>query len=55
MQHSLGPDDPRIRARAYALWERAGRPDNRHLEHWDQAARDIAAEDAAKAGEKPQD
>lgn len=46
MEHELGPDDPRIRARAYDLWERDGRPDNRHLEHWAQALREIAEEDA---------
>jgi len=46
MEHSLGPDDPRVRARAYELWERDGRPDNRHLAHWAQAVREIAEEDA---------
>ncbi|CAO3413803.1 DUF2934 domain-containing protein [Azospirillum doebereinerae] len=47
MEHSLGPDDPRVRARAYDLWDQAGRPDGRHLEHWQQAAREITEEDSA--------
>lgn len=47
MEHITGEDDPRIRARAHALWEREGRPQGRHLAHWEQAAREIAEEDAA--------
>ena len=47
MEHITGKDDPRIRERAYAIWERAGRPDGRHIEHWEQATREIAEEDAA--------
>ena len=30
-----------IRNRAYAIWEDQGRPDDRHLEHWQQAVREI--------------
>lgn len=33
--------DERIRARAYEIWEREGRPDGREHEHWDQARREI--------------
>ena len=33
-----------IRARAHAIWEEEGRPDGKHLEHWLQAKRLIAAE-----------
>ncbi|MGF7148080.1 hypothetical protein FHS96_001689 [Sphingomonas zeicaulis] len=34
----------RVRDRAYALWEREGRPSGRHDEHWFRASREIAAE-----------
>lgn len=47
MEHITGKDDPRIRARAHALWERDGRPQGRHIDHWQQATREIAEEDAA--------
>lgn len=47
MEHITGTDDPRIRARALALWEREGRPEGRHLAHWEQATREIAEEDGA--------
>ena len=47
MEHITGKDDRRIRERAYALWERDGRPEGRHIEHWQQAAREVAGEDAA--------
>ncbi|MCW2235728.1 DUF2934 domain-containing protein [Azospirillum canadense] len=47
MEHIIGKDDPRIRERAYALWERDGRPEGRHIDHWQQATREIAEEDAA--------
>ncbi len=43
-------DDPerRTRERAYALWERAGRPDGHADEFWEQARRDEAARTAAE-------
>ena len=47
MEHHAGPDDPRVRERARAIWEREGRPEGRHIEHWRQAAREIAEENAA--------
>lgn len=47
MDHITGTDDPRVRARAYELWEREGRPEGRHIAHWLQASREIAEEDAA--------
>lgn len=37
----------RIRERAYALWERAGRPEGSHDEHWQAAEREIDAEHGA--------
>ena len=36
----------RIRLRAYAIWEREGRPDGRHIEHWFLAQREIEQETA---------
>lgn len=38
--------DQQIRERAYAMWEREGRPAGRHLEHWAAAEREIKAEGA---------
>jgi Protein of unknown function (DUF2934) len=34
-------------SRAYALWEKEGRPDGRDLEHWLEAERIVAGEAAA--------
>lgn len=39
----------RIQERAYALWEREGRPPGREAQHWSQAEREVAAEDEALA------
>jgi hypothetical protein len=39
-------EDPKVRARAYDIWEREGRPDGRHDDHWRQAQHELAAEDA---------
>ena len=38
--------DARIRERAYQLWEDEGRPEGRMYEHWGEAERQIAQEDA---------
>jgi hypothetical protein len=38
--------EDRIRRRAYAIWEREGRPDGRHVEHWFLAQREIERETA---------
>jgi len=48
MQH---PDQDLIRARAHQIWEREGRPEGRHIEHWEMASAEIAAE--AKPAKKP--
>lgn len=32
-----------VKARAYELWEREGRPEGRHAEHWTQAERELGA------------
>jgi hypothetical protein len=43
--------DQKIRQRAYEIWEREGRPDGNHGEHWDRAAREIDEQEAAPAGD----
>jgi hypothetical protein len=42
------PEDAesRTRLRAYAIWEREGRPEGRHVEHWFLAQREIEQETA---------
>ena len=40
----------RIRQRAYLIWEKAGRPDNQHDEHWRQATSEIDSEDKTVGG-----
>lgn len=39
----------RIEERAHSLWEMEGRPHGRDAQHWQQAEREIDAEDAARA------
>ncbi len=36
----------RIRRRAHAIWEQAGRPDGAHQQHWDQATVEIDGEES---------
>lgn len=38
----------RIRRRAHAIWEQAGRPDGAHQQHWDQAAAEIDGEESGR-------
>jgi hypothetical protein len=38
--------DHKVRARAYDIWEREGRPEGRHDEHWRQAEHELADEAA---------
>lgn len=46
--------DRLIQQRAYAIWEREGRPDGRHDQHWLQATQEMhGLEDAQKASIKP--
>jgi hypothetical protein len=40
--------EEKIRARAYAIWEKEGRPDGKDLQHWLKAKR-LVADDAALA------
>jgi hypothetical protein len=39
-------EDHKVRARAYDIWEREGRPAGRHDEHWRQAEQELADEAA---------
>ena len=39
-----------IRARAYELWEREGRPHGRDRQHWEQAERELRNQGPAPAG-----
>jgi hypothetical protein len=42
-----------IEQRAYALWQREGRPHGRHEEHWHRAAREVEAEEEASLAKAP--
>ncbi len=42
----------RIRRKAHQIWDRSGRPDGHHDEHWRQATAEIEQEDAAPRPEK---
>ena len=37
----MGEDEDKVRRRAYEIWEREGRPEGRHDEHWSQARREM--------------
>jgi hypothetical protein len=37
--------EQRVRDRAYAIWERDGRPEGKSVEHWLQAEAEIAADE----------
>jgi hypothetical protein len=39
----MSDHDQRIRESAYHIWERAGRPEGRHNEHWRQAKEQLDA------------
>jgi hypothetical protein len=43
-------NEDRIRRRAHEIWEREGRPEGRHAEHWARARREIEAEGEAPPG-----
>ena len=50
---SMTQIDNLIRERAYAIWEREGRPEGRERQHWEQAAREIlAAGESARTSQK---
>lgn len=47
----MTPDrETQIRARAYEIWESEGRPDGKEGEHWERAAREIAAGETGDSG-----
>jgi len=37
----------RVELRAYLIWEREGRPEGQHVDHWLKAQREVAEEDDA--------
>ncbi|WP_254016458.1 DUF2934 domain-containing protein [Mesorhizobium escarrei] len=43
----------RIRRRAHAIWEQAGRPDGAHQQHWDQAAAEIDGDESRPKTARP--
>jgi hypothetical protein len=45
--------EDRVRDRAYALWEKDGRPDGRSDEYWQQARFEVEAEEAEPGNERP--
>ena len=51
-----GPEktiEDRVRDRAYALWEKDGRPDGRSDGYWQQARSEVEAEEAEPGNESP--
>ena len=46
----------KIQGRAHAIWEREGRPEGRHEEHWRQASEEIEREEdgSARPGTPPE-
>lgn len=40
-----------VRERAYAIWEREGRPAGKERQHWEQAAQDVDAEQRSAVDE----
>lgn len=47
----LDERERKIRAKAYELWEAAGRPAGREKEHWAEAERIVDSDEASKATE----
>jgi len=43
--------DERISIRAHRIWEREGRKHGQHERHWEEARREIEAEEAATGGD----
>jgi hypothetical protein len=43
--------EDRVRDRAYALWEKDGRPDGRSDEYWQQARSEVEAEESEPGNE----
>ena len=51
---TAGGDDD-IRRKAYELWEKEGRPEGRHDEHWHRARETAQGPAAATSGEEPRE
>ena len=55
----MGPMDltreERIRALAYSLWEKEGRPDGQGTRHWEEAEKLVAEQDSLAAGQPSKD
>lgn len=47
-------DEEERRRRAYAIWEREGRPEGRHADHWDRAARQDGDTPLGQPGTPPE-
>jgi hypothetical protein len=45
--------EDRVRDRAYALWEKNGRPDGRSDEYWQRARSEVQAEEAEPDNKSP--
>ena len=48
MGEANGTMEDRVRERAYALWEKDGRPDGRSDEYWQQAQSEVDTEDGCQ-------
>ncbi|WP_062228320.1 DUF2934 domain-containing protein [Aureimonas frigidaquae] len=46
-------DEPRIRAKAYELWESEGRPEGRAERHWEEAREIVALKDSFSSTLQP--
>jgi hypothetical protein len=46
------PNEDELKLRAYWHWEKEGRPEGRHLEHWKAAERDLGTAPADALSEK---
>ena len=49
-----GKRDEQIRSRAYAIWEREGRPHGRQEHHWHQAIREVDEGSGDQAATPPE-
>ena len=47
------PTDEHIRERAYQLWEKAGKPDDREADFWHLAEQELVNEDRASTHRTP--
>jgi hypothetical protein len=48
---AMQPDrETKIRERAYQIWEHEGRPESREQEFWEQAKREVEAEESNEQG-----